>query len=78
MLFSSLCWWRGALWFMFRMSGMHLYSHFLDNRFFGTIQVGVATPVNGDVIFDYEGLNISTGLGFRLGGLHWDIKDKQQ
>ena len=48
--------------------------NFLDNRFFANIQVGVATPVNGDIIFDYEGVTISTGLGFRLGGLHWEVK----
>ncbi len=52
--------------------------NFLDNRFFGTVQVGVSTPINGDVIFDYERINISTGLGIRLGGLHWDVKEKQQ
>jgi len=52
--------------------------NFLDNRFFGTVQIGVATPINGDVIFDYEGLNIATGLGIRLGGLHWDAKEKKQ
>jgi hypothetical protein len=52
--------------------------NFLDNRFFANLQVGVATPVNGDVIFDYESVNLSTGLGIRLGGLHWDVKAKSQ
>ena len=52
--------------------------NFLDNRFFGTVQMGVATSVNGNVIFDYEWFNFSTGLGIRLGGLHWDEKEKKQ
>ena len=49
--------------------------NFMDNRFFGTLQIGLATSVNGDVLFNYEGVNISTGLGFRLGGLHWEAPD---
>ena len=49
--------------------------NFMDNRFYGIVQVGLSVPVNGDVIYDYEGVTISTGLGLRLGGLHW-TKDK--
>lgn len=52
--------------------------NFMDNRFFGIIQAGVATSVNGDVLFDYERINISTGLGIRLGGLHWQKVEKEQ
>ena len=50
--------------------------NFMDNRFFGLVQVGVSTPINGDVIYDYESITISTGLGIRLGGLRWDTKQK--
>lgn len=50
--------------------------NFLDNRFFGLVQVGVSTPINGDVIYDYERVSISTGLGIRLGGLRWETKVK--
>ncbi len=45
--------------------------NFLDNRFFATIQIGVSTSLADNVPFDYEPFNISTGLGFRLGGLRW-------
>jgi hypothetical protein len=45
--------------------------NFLDNRFFGTIQAGISTTLADNVAFDYERFNISTGLGFRLGGLRW-------
>jgi hypothetical protein len=49
--------------------------NFLDNRFFGTIQVGVSTTLADNVIFDYEHFNVSTGLGFRLGGLRWSKQE---
>jgi len=50
--------------------------NFLDNRFFASIQIGVSTPLADNVIFDYEPFNVSTGLGFRLGGLRWKKKDE--
>ena len=52
--------------------------NFMDNRFFGIVQAGVTTSINGDVLFGYENVNISTGLGFRLGGLHWKKTEKVQ
>jgi hypothetical protein len=51
--------------------------NFLDNRFFASIQIGVSTSLTDNVAFDYEPFNVSTGLGFRLGGLRWnDDKEK--
>lgn len=46
--------------------------NFLDNRFFASIQVGVSTSLTDNTAFDYQPVNISTGLGFRLGGLRWN------
>jgi hypothetical protein len=49
--------------------------NFIDNRFFGTVQGGLTTPLSGTVVFDYEHFIFSTGLGFRIGGLHWNRDD---
>lgn len=51
--------------------------NFIDNRLFGTIQMGVSTSFSDNAVYDHEPFNISTGLGFRLGGLHWNEKTEQ-
>jgi hypothetical protein len=51
--------------------------NFLDNRFFASIQVGVSTTLADNVVFDFQPVNITTGLGFRLGGLRWNEKSPQ-
>jgi hypothetical protein len=52
--------------------------NFLDNRFFGTIQVGVSTSLTDNTAFDYEPFNIATGIGFRLGGLRWNEDETKE
>jgi hypothetical protein len=52
--------------------------NFLDNRFFGSLQVGFSTSLTDNVAFDYQPFIFSTGLGFRLGGLHWVKKETQE
>jgi hypothetical protein len=50
--------------------------NFIDNRFFATLQVGVCASFEGKNMFDHEPFSFSTGLGFRLGGLHWNEKQE--
>ncbi len=53
--------------------------NFIDNRLFGTVQIGISTSFSSNsAVFDHEPFNVSTGLGFRLGGLHWIEKEKEK
>jgi hypothetical protein len=63
---------------LFVEPGVTVRFNFLDNRFFGTIQGGISTTITDNVAFDYEHFNVTTGLGFRLGGLRWSKKDTEK
>ena len=51
--------------------------NFFDNRLFGTLQLGFSTQLTGNVIYEYEAFMMTTGLGFRIGGLHWTESKKE-
>ena len=45
-----------------------------NNHMFFTFQVGTSVRVSNDVYFDHRNLQLSSGLGFRIGGKHDDKK----
>lgn len=56
--------------------------NFCNNRFFGTVQVGLCI-IFGDKLFaetdfNYTPLTVTTGIGFRLGGVRWHSKQKHE
>jgi len=47
-----------------------------DNHLMLNFQVGFSVPVESDPFYDYRIFQISTGLGFRFGGLHANKGDE--
>jgi hypothetical protein len=43
--------------------------NFAENKFFFTFQAGVSLPASSNIYFDHRPFQVSTGLGFRIGGV---------
>lgn len=48
----------------------------MNNHLFLAFQLGISVPVEKDLLYDYRPTQFSTGIGFRLGGIHGNSNNK--